>query len=203
MNFTSKSLYVLLIVMNLLSNQVQAKNSYDQKNNSSSEIVDFFAVDSFGRTPLFNYLIQQEAAIAIIRKDIPFIDGCCKVISEHSTGGRFEYDTSWGLFYNCKAQLNKELPRWLEYRALIHKTIDQLSFMIHQGASLHVKDNAGKTILAYCQTKDIYNYLRSAGVNFEIVPSVYFMEYEIKLLAAFVLFFAIAFPIKYIYENQR
>ena len=110
----------------------------------------------YGRIPLIEYIIRQEAEIAELQQDIK--------------------DLSKRKDKSAAQRRCKDLQRCID------TTLHDIEIMSDTGALFNVTDDFGKTALNYCQTKAIYNKLRHCGMPFQY--DAYFSIYQDEFLKA-------------------
>jgi len=99
--------------------------------------------DEQDRTPLMNYLIKQEELLTQVRSDIE--------------------DTLKQIECGTDTVIHEYYSYMIEYQDLCNQTRAQIAAMIEQGADVNVQDANNKYLLDYCQSKEIYKDLQSAG----------------------------------------
>lgn len=122
--------------------------TYNQNDESQSSL---HHRDEEGRTPLMNYLIEQEEKLVQLRAQMNPIQ------------------------YNANEE-HAYFSGLVTYQKLLEDTQAQIKDMIQQGAALNIQDCYGKSLLNYCKTKQLYDDLRSAGAPFEFLPGAYFAQ---------------------------
>ena len=105
--------------------------------------------DEQGRTPLMNYVIEQEQALVALRLKIDIA---------------WNDDTEWDDYY----------AMIIHHKAVRHQTQINIEKMVELGAAVDVYDVHGKTLLDYCVTKEIYETLLAVGAPFQINAWAYF-----------------------------
>jgi len=106
-----------------------------------------------GRTPLMNYLIEQEAILAQLRSTIIELEKKLSDIDNYYT-------------YHIA---------FIEHEVILEETQTRIKNMVkHHHDALYVRDNFGKSITQYCQTQQIYHDLITHGAPFEISSWLYF-----------------------------
>ncbi len=134
--------------------------SEDQKQPELYNPNDLHSKDAQGRTPLMNYLIEQEQTLLALRDQIIILHKNMKFDEKNKEAKKL-----------C-------LHAVLEHQTLCEKTRTKIKAMIDQGAAVDIEDIFGKSLLNHCYTTDIYNDLRDAGTPFEIKPWLYFKGAE-------------------------
>lgn len=81
-----------------------------------------------------------------------------------------------------------------EFNTSIQVIIENIKFMVSNGADLAVQDEFGKTAVDYCSIQEIYQVLRDLGAPFSLKAWFYFNENEATLISA-VSIMAVAFGI--------
>jgi len=129
--------------------------------------------DEQGRTPLMNYVIQQEAEITIIKKDIDVLwHECFQVVSvcvgQHSSS----------LTLRKLTCTDKDIIDWKQRKAdlkdFIANTAMTLKSMAQAGCDVEASDFKGYTAINYCYTYEVYQALDSVGVPFQWKVWAYF-----------------------------
>lgn len=112
--------------------------------------------DALGRTPLMNYLIEQEEILFSLRLQIDDL---------------WNDDAEWDDYYAVITQ----------HTVTCHQTQIQIKKMIELGAALDIQDTSGKTLLDHCVTKEIYETLLALGTPFQVNLWIHFnYDYFVK-----------------------
>jgi len=71
-----------------------------------------------------------------------------------------------------------------EYDLFIEDAIENIKFMVSNGADLSTKDEFGKTVMDYCSVQEVYNVLRDLGAPISLKVWFYFNENEAILISS-------------------
>lgn len=66
----------------------------------------------------------------------------------------------------------------IEYDLFIEAAIENIKFMVSNGADLNAQDEFGKTVIDYCSVEKVYNALRELGAPFSLKAWAYFHSAE-------------------------
>lgn len=133
-------------------------------------------VDAQGRTPLMNYVNQQENQLKTLADAFNskryLINKLLKSIVNASENKnlnltkiiREDLDTTGALLKDAIMEV-KDLDE--KYDKMLAETLEEIVKMIQGGANLAAKDNKGNTVLHLCETKEIYETLRANGAPFQ------------------------------------
>ena len=159
-----KNLFLSLVLVILGGMLLQAQESQD-----------YIARDEDGRTELMNYVIWQEAEIAIIKSDISRLWHTCYERTEVRFLKDFPAATVDQKRKTCTdSDIQALKNRKKDLVQCIEKTLSGIVDLIIAGAQLDVCDNSGKTVLNYCETYEIYELLMFHGAPFQYATFVYF-----------------------------
>jgi hypothetical protein len=172
MNFTKVMVCNLLLVVGLVTNQVQASDIRDEQ----------------GRTSEMNFIRSQEMSVDIIQKDKARLwDRCYEHAKVKDGSVKYKMDGDTTRSYNTYRTELRRRPSCLDSDVQAHRqreqdltelisdTIASLQVKAEQpGVSFAAQDNSGYTILNYCYTEEFYNELRRLGAPFQLVPWAYF-----------------------------
>ena len=106
----------------------------------------------YGRSPLIEYIIKQEAKIEKIRQEVEILSVGKEIVA-----------------------LRK---RSQDLEECIDTTLHDIEIMSDTGAIFTIEDDFGRTALNYCQTKEIYCKLRDSGMPFQYDAWLYVYRYE-------------------------
>lgn len=171
---TMKTIYALWFLSAVLIGDDFPANMPLLSNSFFFDKENIFQVDENLRTYLMRYIIQQQGALANLVEQM-----------------RADVNKSFDLNENISIKLQKEKKVVACYKALLEQTID---FIYNSGILpadtagrkryLAKKDINGKTVIDYCQNKQIYDALRSVGAPFQLLADVYFRAKYYGLVGA-------------------
>ena len=109
-------------------------------------------VADYGRSPLIEYVIKQEAKIEKIQQEMKDL--------------------------SARKEMNALQKRCQDLEKVIDMTLHDIEVMSDTGAIFTIVDDFGNTALSYCQTEAIYLKLRHCGMPFQYDAYFYIYRYE-------------------------
>jgi hypothetical protein len=165
MNFTKKILCSFLLVVGLISNQIQAKSTIPTRQAAQVESVH----DDRGRTPLMDVIIELDVKI----KEIKYGN------DEHALARAMVGDSYFlnGTYSYVGPLVSDMIQAKVEH--LAQKIKDELArasvkidSIIRSAEDFNIKDFDGKTVMQHCTTKEVYELLRKHGAAFQVNRAV-------------------------------
>ena len=135
-----------------------------------------FVFADYGRSPLIEFVIEQESHIAEMKQDIQ------KLLADHKEGVRLK-------------------NRCHDLELCIDRTLHDIELMFDTGILFQVQDDFGKTALNYAQTREVYDKLRHCGMPFQYDAWMYINRLEI--MTASVLLVAAVCAIGYLHIDEK
>jgi len=112
----------------------------------------------YGRSPLIEFVIQQENEITKIQQDVQALTAKKEVVGLRQ--------------------------RYIDLEQCIEMTLHDIEVMSDTGALFDVVDDFGYTALNYCQTEEIFLKLRLCGMPFQYDAWLYIYRYECCIAVA-------------------
>lgn len=167
-----KILFSFFICFGLFSNQIKAVDTRDEK----------------GRTPLMNYIIEQEAEVAFVKADVKRLWNNCyeyvqvndgfvtKKLSNDLSYSKSTHRKELRRRISCTDQdVQAHKQRELDLKNTIEKTVQGIRVMaLSNDLYVNAIDHEGYSAQNYCYTYEFYNELREQGALFQWYVWTYF-----------------------------